>query len=65
MWPNFQFAAYAQLGMGLYGDGFPGKVSVTGLYGQAFRHAYLVQTEGSYRREPWPAPSGRGQQIRQ
>lgn len=47
-WPSFQLAAYAQLGIGLYGDGFPSKVGVTGLYGQAFLHADLVQNDGRY-----------------
>jgi hypothetical protein len=62
-WPSFQLAAYAQLGMGLYGDGFPSKVGVTGLYGQAFRHADLVQSEGVYagvsRSQPDPDAANR------
>ena len=47
-WPSFQFASYLQVGVMLYGDGFPLRVGAGGLYGHCLRYADLTQNEGRY-----------------
>ena len=47
-WPSYQFASYIQIGVSIYGSGFPLKLGATGLYGHAFRYADLTQNEGRY-----------------
>jgi len=47
-WPSFQLAWYIYLGMSLYGQEFPNKITPLSLYGNAFRYADLTQNEGRY-----------------
>ena len=59
-WPSFQLASYMQVGVMLYGGGFPLGVGATGLYGHALRYADLTQNQGRYSGEVLlePAPNG-------
>lgn len=47
-WPSFQLASYVQVGVAIFGAGFPNKVGFPSLYGQAFRYADLTQNDGRY-----------------
>ena len=47
-WPSFKLAWYLYLGISLYGESFPYKVSFPSLYGLAFHYADLTQNGGRY-----------------
>ena len=47
-WPSFQLASYGYLGMRIYGDEFPSKITLRSLYGYAFHYADLTQNGGRY-----------------
>ncbi len=47
-WPSFQLASYVQVGVAIYGAGFPNKVGFPSLYCQAFRYADLTQNDGRH-----------------
>jgi hypothetical protein len=57
-WPSFQLARFFQVGMFLYGEGFPNKVAFPSLYSAAFFYADHIQNGGQYageiRSEPNP-----------
>ncbi len=57
-WPSFQLTRFFQMGLSLYGDGFPTKIGYPSFYSAAFFYADMTQNEGRYagemRTEPDP-----------
>ncbi len=47
-WPSFQLARFLQVGMMLYGEGFPNKAAFPSFYGAAFFWADHTQNGGRY-----------------
>jgi len=47
-WPTLQFAQYYQLGVLLFGLGFPFSVGIPSLYSDSLFHADLTQNDGEY-----------------
>ncbi len=47
-WPSYQLAAYAGVGLMIYGPEFPNKIDVRSLYGHAFRYADFTQNGARY-----------------
>ena len=47
-WPSIQLAYFAFMGILIYGLGFPRKINLMSLYGQAFQHADKALNGGTY-----------------
>ncbi|MCJ7615137.1 MAG: DUF362 domain-containing protein, partial [Desulfobacterales bacterium] len=56
-WPSVQLARFIQLGMAIYGMGFPNKVAFPSLYSAAFFYADHTQNESQYVGEIRSAPN--------
>ncbi len=57
-WPSFQMARFIYMGLTLYGEEFPNRITPPSMYSAAFRYADVTQNQGRYtgglRNEPEP-----------
>lgn len=55
-WPSFQLAQFFQMGVLLYGQGYPYLIGFPSLYGLALLYADMTQNGGQYAVQIWDQP---------